>query len=273
MPNLLNEWDTINNNALSVPILLSIAAYNTFELLVWIFNPFRSRRGLYFYSILIADFGLMGYLLISYMMFFRVYNKVLSSIWGISYATLLTAHILDLYSRLHLLLPHNLGVLRFVQLMIIITSCLVVPAQLAIAFGITVDQARFALAEYTIERISFLGSCVREFIVCAIYIVQAFKQLQPIVIAKGRAGRKVMVDIIIVHVVVVVLDIGFIVVMSLNVSDIESAYGGMLYSVKLKMEFAILNALVALLRSPLVLVPSSLGVSSSANQTHRADNV
>ncbi|KAL2834231.1 hypothetical protein BDW59DRAFT_178734 [Aspergillus cavernicola] len=266
------DWVAADPSAILSPVLLSIAAYNTVELLIWIFNTFPRRRGLYFSSILTATLSLMGYLFACFLKLFEAGGDLLGgTIWAISYATLLPAHILVLYSRLHLLLPHNPRLLRCILLMIITTAALTVPAQLIIAIFSATGDTRFAMAEFIIERIAFMGGSLREFILCAVYMTQAFKQLQPIVLAKGRAGRKVMVDLIVVQIVVILLDIGFIVLMCLNLSELETGYGAVLFSVKLKLEFAILNALVRLLRSPMVLLPSSLGVAS-ANHTNNIGN-
>ncbi|KAL4919581.1 hypothetical protein BDW62DRAFT_37437 [Aspergillus aurantiobrunneus] len=266
------EWATRHPTALVIPILLSIASYNVFELLIWIFNTFERRQGLYFGSILTATLALAGYLVASFLKLLTPNGtKTGTFVFGVSYATLLTAHILVLYSRLHLLLPHNPRVLRSVLLMIIITSVLTVPVQIILCFNVGAGDLRFLQPQYVFEQVVFMGAFLRELIVCIIYMVQAYRNLRPIVLAKGRAGKKIMVYLILIQVIVIILDMGLIVQLYLGLEETANGYGAVLYSVKLKMEFGILNALVDLLKCPVVQLPSTLGgpsiVGSSATSS------
>ncbi|KAL2862517.1 uncharacterized protein BJX67DRAFT_385539 [Aspergillus lucknowensis] len=237
-------WDTIDPYSFLEPALLAVAAHNTLELLLWIFNTFDRRRGLYFYSILTAPLSMIGYLAASFMMLFAPHTVVPTSIiWAFSYPTLLTAHVLVLYARLHLVIPDEPRILRAVLTMIVVTSAMLVPSQMTVQFCATAGNKRCLKPGYIVERVSFGGACIREFILCAIYVVQALRQFQPILLSKGCRGRNILVELILVQVGGIAMDIGFIVVMCLNLSLVETGYGALVYSMKLKMEFAVLNAL------------------------------
>ncbi|KAL4926735.1 uncharacterized protein BDV17DRAFT_299635 [Aspergillus undulatus] len=245
------------------PILFSIAAYNAAELLFWIFSTFERRRGLYFWSILVSTIALVGYVVAVFIRLFRSDgNTVGGFIWAFCYPTLMTSQILVLYSRLYLVLPHNPRVLRAVLVMIIVTTALSFPVQLVIQLALAAGALQFLPAQYHSERVFFTMAFAREFITCTIYIVQAYRNLQPIVLAKGRTGKKVMVYLIVVQSAVIILDIGMIAQIYMDLSDTVTGYTAVLYSLKLKMEFGILNALVTLLKSPVVLVNSSAGDQS-----------
>ncbi|KAL4995591.1 hypothetical protein BDV10DRAFT_202880 [Aspergillus recurvatus] len=244
------------------PILLSIAGYNVLELLLWIFNTFERRRGLYFASILISTLSLAAFIVAQMLRNFGTrFSELIAAgyIFTFSYTTLLTAHILVLYSRLHLVLNCR-RILRGILIMIIVTSTLAVPAQLVVSFIlVSTQRPSLARAEYIIERAVFLGATVREFIVCAIYTVQAYRNLHPIVQVKGRAGRKVLIYLMVVQAAAIVLDIGFLVQVYMGLALAANGSCALLYSVKLKIEFGVLNSLVTLLRSPLVLASRSDG--------------
>ncbi|KAL4937928.1 hypothetical protein BDV06DRAFT_202067 [Aspergillus oleicola] len=245
------------------PILLSIAAYNVFELLFWIFGTFQHRQGLYFGSILVSAVALIGYIVAVFIRIFRPDGGTMGGfIWAFSYPALMTAQILVLYSRLYLVLPHNPRILRAVLIMIIITSVLSVPAQVVIQLSAAAGANRFLHAEYLTERVVFTMAFAREVIICLIYMFQAYRNLQPIVLAKGRAGQKVLIYLMLVQTWVIILDAGFIAQIFLNLGETVTGYGALLYSLKLKMEFGVLNALITLLKSPVVLVPSSAGEMS-----------
>ncbi|KAL4966434.1 uncharacterized protein BDV14DRAFT_171103 [Aspergillus stella-maris] len=245
------------------PILLSIAAYNVFELLFWIFGTFQRRQGLYFGSILVSTIALIGYIVAVFLRIFRPDGGTMGGyIWAISYSTLLTAQILVLYSRLYIVLPHNPRVLRAVLVMIIVTSVCTVPVQLAIQLSLAAGQTHLGHAQFLTERVVFTMAVAREVIICFIYIIQAYRNLQPIILAKGSTGKQALIYLILVQGAVVVLDIGFIAQIYLNLGSTVTGYGAVLYSLKLKMEFGVLNVLVTLLRSPVVLVHSSAGEQS-----------
>ncbi|KAL5043628.1 hypothetical protein BDW71DRAFT_210140 [Aspergillus fruticulosus] len=244
------------------PILLSVAGYNVLELLLWIFNTFERRRGLYFASILISTLSLAAFIVAQSLRTFGAKFSALIAagyLFALSYTILLTAHILVLYSRLHLVL-HSRRILRGILIMIIVTSALAVPAQLIVSFILLGTQRpSFARAEYIIERVVFLGATVREFIVCVFYTVQAYRNLHPIVQVKGRAGKKVLIYLMVVQVAAIVLDAGFLVQIYMDLALAANGYCALLFSIKLKMEFGVLNALVTLLRSPIALGSRSDG--------------
>ncbi|KAL4745769.1 hypothetical protein BDW72DRAFT_211011 [Aspergillus terricola var. indicus] len=244
------------------PIFLSVASYNVLELLLWIFNTFERRRGLYFASILTSTLSLAAFIIAQSLRTFRTdFSELLAAgyIFAFSYTTLLTAHILVLYSRLHLVL-HSDRVLRGILIMIIVTSVVSVPAQLTVTLAlVSTRHPRLVRAEYILERVVFLGATVREFVVCAIYTVQAYRNLRPIAQAKGRAGKRVLLYLMAVQVAAIVLDMGFLVQIYMDLAIAANGYCALLYSIKLKMEFGVLNSLVTLLRSPLVLGSRSDG--------------
>ncbi|KAL6231864.1 hypothetical protein BDW75DRAFT_233246 [Aspergillus navahoensis] len=248
-------------------ILLSIAGYNILEILLWIFNTFERKQGLYFASILISTLSLAAFTVAQLLRTFGTRPSELVAagyLFTFSYTTLLTAHILVLYSRLHLVL-HSRRILRGILIMIIVTSVLAVPAQLVVSFILlSAQRPSLARAEYIVERVVFLGATVREFIVCAIYTVQAYRNLHPIVQVKGQAGKKVLIYLMVVQVAAVALDVGFLVHIYLDLALTANGYCALLYSIKLKMEFGVLNALVTLLRSPIALGSRSDGESGAS---------
>ncbi|KAL4952037.1 hypothetical protein BDW69DRAFT_168674 [Aspergillus filifer] len=244
------------------PILLSVAAYNVFELLFWIFGTFQRRQGLYFGSILVSTVALVGYIIAVFRMFRPDGATIGGYIWAISYPALMTAQILVLYSRLYLVLPHNPRILRGVLVMIIATSVPSVPVQLAIQLSLAAGKTHLDHAQYLTERVVFTMAFAREVIICFIYMMQAYRNLQPIILAKGSTGKQVLIYLIFVQGAVVVLDIGLIAQIYLNLGSTVTGYAAVLYSLKLKMEFGVFNALVTLLRSPVVLVHSSEGEQS-----------
>ncbi|KAL4967895.1 uncharacterized protein BDV14DRAFT_197539 [Aspergillus stella-maris] len=268
--------------------LIAITAYNVLEFFLWLWDIFPARKGLYFYSMLIATIGLAGFNAMTFVNFFAPEQTLLQNIgFLLTVPTLMTAHILALYSRLHLLLQpntrhtHGAGytgrnwmTLRLMRNVIVGTVVLfTVPHTITLILYI-VDDHRFAKANFTTERIAFTSYCVRELFVCGIYIVQGLREIRPIVRAKGAIGRKVMSHLIIGQTVVIVLDLFFIVLIYMGrqkwgLKDyVETSFIGLLYGLKLKLEFVVLNRLKVLLDCPVQrlgsLVMAGVGVGFGA---------
>ncbi|KAL4912800.1 hypothetical protein BDW62DRAFT_214745 [Aspergillus aurantiobrunneus] len=153
---------------------LAIAAYNTIELLFWIFGFFKRWQGLYFWSILTATVCVGSFMIIATLLNFQKAPMIVCGTGvALVYPYLLTAQVLVLYSRLHL---------------------------------VTQGHQRFLAADRFIERSMIIAPIGRELFICGICIYEAMRQLQPIMAVKGRAGRKVMLHLIFVFGAVIVLD-------------------------------------------------------------------
>ncbi|KAL2794626.1 hypothetical protein BJX66DRAFT_337765 [Aspergillus keveii] len=242
---------------LASAILLSIASYNVAEVLVWILSIFRHFRGLYFYSCLITNLSLGGFIALAFIALFTGGSATwLLVLWALVYGTLSTAQILVLYARIHLVCPHSPRVVRAVRLVVIITSVLLLPP-LVICYVYTSQTPSFVTTDSIIQRGILLAFTVREIAVCVVYIVQAIKELGTIAAHKGQAGKRVMQQVIAVQSVVTLLDVALIAITWSTPLSIQWGITAVFYVVKLKMEFAILNALKTLSRSPTKLLPSS----------------
>ncbi|KAL2823716.1 hypothetical protein BDW59DRAFT_180569 [Aspergillus cavernicola] len=251
---------------------LAIAAYNTLVLLIWIFNFFKRWRGLYFWSILSGTISIAGFMIITILSRFQKAPSVVTGI-GIAllYPCLLTSQILVLYSRLHLITTQG-PILRFVLWAIIITSCILLLPFTIILIGLSTGHRQFLAPEQFIERFMIIGTVIRELILCAIYIYQAIRQLKPIIAVKGRAGRKVMIHLILVIGAVIVLDAFMLTSIYIGASGLGLAYTCVAQSVKLKMEFGMLNRLLELLGAPIEGSIGGLGLNGLEDSQDRMVN-
>ncbi|KAL4878820.1 hypothetical protein BJY04DRAFT_107754 [Aspergillus karnatakaensis] len=243
---------------------LAIAAYNAIELLFWIFNFFKRRRGLYFWSILTATLSLAGFMISTTLSYFKIGPFLLTGLaTAFLYPCLLTAQLLVLYSRLHLI-SQSRHILRFVFWLIIITSILIFVPFITLLAGFSAGNMRFARPFSFIERFAILAAIARELLVCAIYICEAFRQLRPIMLVKGRAASVVFVHLILVTGAVVVLDAFMIVTVCKGESGMAMTFSCVAHSIKLKLEFAVLNRLVELVLAPVVVCASEAGSGSGS---------
>ncbi|KAL3450202.1 hypothetical protein BJX65DRAFT_305657 [Aspergillus insuetus] len=226
---------------------LAIAAYNAFELLIWIFHFFKRRRGLYFWSILTCTISIALFTLTSFLQYFRLAPFAFTGVAiAIAFPSLLAAQSLILYSRLHLISTPG-ALLRFIFWGIIITSILFLTPFAINLIGLAAGNTAFAPPQHYLERFLVTGTVMREVLICGVYLWQAVRQLRPIIELKGTAGQRVMVHIILVNTAVIILDMFNLLALYQGRSGLGSAYTCVSHSVKLRMEFVVLNNLLELL--------------------------
>ncbi|KAK3348671.1 hypothetical protein B0T25DRAFT_227560 [Lasiosphaeria hispida] len=236
----------------AITIFPSIALYNVAELSFIIFATFKRRSGLYFWSFVVATWGIVphaiGFMLKAYVPDAARFLLVAIFIFG--WWGMVTGQSLVLYSRLHLVLHNNLQ-LRLVLAMII-TNVFVchVPVSL-LAFAVNSSHPDPFLKPYSVyEKLQVTIFFVQEVAISGLYIKEAIKlmRMREIMHDKGRA-RGLIVHLLIVNVIIVLLDINIMALEYANLHDIQTSYKTLVYSVKLKIEFSILNRLVELTRA------------------------
>ncbi|KAL2857077.1 hypothetical protein BJY01DRAFT_231129 [Aspergillus pseudoustus] len=227
--------------------LLAVAAYNTLELLIWIFHFFKRRCGLYFWSILVCTVSIGVFDLFAFLAYFRLAPfRITGPGMAITLPSLLCAQSLVLYSRLHLITPKG-PLLRFVFWVIIVTSIILLLPFTIILIGLSTGNVHLAGPQYYAEQHMITGTVIREILICALYIHQSARQLAPIITIKEAAGRRVLLHIMLVNIAVIILDILTLLLLYHSRSGMGSAYTCMSHSVKLRMEFVVLNNLLELL--------------------------
>lgn len=114
------------NTAQLIVILCSVlAVYNAIELLILIGTTFRQYKSLYFWSLLIASFGILPYNFGFLMEYFKLapdWAGVVVDVPG--WVMMVTGQSIVLYSRLHLVMQ-NRKVLKAVLIMIIVDGVVV----------------------------------------------------------------------------------------------------------------------------------------------------
>ena len=98
------------------------------------------------------------------------------------------------------------------------------------------------------ERIQMTIFCTQEFIISGIYLWATRRLLRPIY--RGRT-RSVMMQLICINIVIILMDVAMLVEEYENNYDVQAPMKGMVYSIKLKLEFAVLTQLMRLANSGL----------------------
>ncbi|RMD43031.1 hypothetical protein DV735_g2132, partial [Chaetothyriales sp. CBS 134920] len=216
------------------------------ELLFLTFITFKQYAGLYFWSMLVSTVSIIFYcngLIIEY---FQTGSLLLGLILdNIGWMGMITGQSLVLYSRLGLILS-NRRILQAIKWMIILDALVFYPTTITLNFGHQyTSQSGFATGYYYIEHIQMTFFCVQEFVISGVYVWQTIKLLK-VILKQGT--RKTMWQLFAINVVIIILDIVLLAIEYRNLHIYEQSVKAFVYSVKLKLEFAILGKLIDLVR-------------------------
>lgn len=236
---------------LIVVVFLSVAIYNFAELNVKIFTTFKRRQGLYFWSFTIATWGILfnsvGYLLKHLEV--TTEGNVYATIILIGWCSMISGQSVVLYSRLHIVM-HNAKRLRAVLYMIIVNAIWLHIPIIILVYGANSNNPGPYTKPYSIyEKIQLSVFIVQELIISGLYVYETIKLLR-LERTIGNSGTRIVLHhLIYVNILVMLLDFSIVGLEFANLYEIQTSWKPLVYSVKLKLEFSILNRLVELTKS------------------------
>jgi hypothetical protein len=234
-----------------IAVFLGAAIYSFLELNLSSFSTFKRRSGLYFWSFTIATWGIafnsVGYLLRHFGR--RVPPNVYATFILIGWCTMITGQSVVLYSRLHIVL-HKRAWLRAVLIMIIVNATWLHLPIIILVYGVNSSNPSPFETPYSIfEKIQLSVFCVQELIISGLYVWETIKFLRQERTLGNTKTRQVMSHLTYVNIFIILLDFTILGLEFAGLYDIQTAWKPLVYSIKLKLEFAILNRLVDLTRN------------------------
>lgn len=235
---------------MAIAAFTAVAWYNVMELNIQVFLTFKRHRGLYFWSLLISSYGCMlhalGFLLKFFALTSTRYIYVSVTIITIGWYCMVTGQAVVLYSRLHLVVREQ-KVLRGILTMIIVDAIIFHIPTTVLTYGCnSSDYERYLPIFSRYERIQMTAFCIQEFIISGVYVYSTIKLLRPVY--HGRT-RKVMMQLIWINSIIIAMDVVLLGMEYSYFYEIEATLKAMVYSIKLKLEFAVLNQLMTLANS------------------------
>ncbi|KAJ5465660.1 hypothetical protein N7530_009447 [Penicillium desertorum] len=225
----------------------AIAWYNAIELVILCFVSFKRRHGCYFWSLLVASASIiphcLGYVLLFFPTGVSVYICV--TLIMFSWCGMVTGQSMVLWSRLYLVLQ-NTKVLRRVLWMIVVDAVLFhIPAIVLLYGAVSTPYGNFAQGYNIFERIELVGFCIQELIISGIYVWETVKllRLRP----QGRR-HGILQQLLIINIFILILSLIVVVTEYVGYYAVEVLFKSVAYSIKLKLEYAILGELVAIAR-------------------------
>ncbi|KAF5021634.1 hypothetical protein F66182_6334 [Fusarium sp. NRRL 66182] len=234
------------NVAVVIAAFISLALYNVLELHVHIFGSFKKRSGLYFWSFVIATWGIAfnatGFLVMHLELSseYYLYNTLILIGW----CTMITGQSVVLYSRLHMVM-HNERLLRAVLYMIITNATWLHISIITLVYGIGSSNPTPFMGPYGIfEKIQLSIFFVQELIISGLYVLETLKRLKLERSIGNTKTQMVLHHLLWVNLFVILLDISILALEFADLYEIQTAWKPLVYSIKLKIEFSILNRLV-----------------------------
>ncbi|EMC96996.1 hypothetical protein BAUCODRAFT_69323 [Baudoinia panamericana UAMH 10762] len=246
--NLFNGIYSVTS--VTVTIACALALYNVLELILLILTTFRRFGGLYFWSLIVATCGILLYTIGVLILYFQFSAQLTGlAIRVLGWPAMVTGQSLVLYSRLGTVLGRGYDNLkRAVKWVIIVDAVVHHSGTIILTFGAYYASPSHAWihaynTQHKVQRTFF---CVQECLLSALYIWRAIDILRSsLVLAEKRSQvHLVMFQLIVISLVIEALDVYLLVDEYTALQAIKQAVKAMVYSIKLKLEFATLNKLI-----------------------------
>ncbi|KAJ5404616.1 hypothetical protein N7509_004487 [Penicillium cosmopolitanum] len=235
-----------------VIVFISIALYNALELLILILLRFNHYQSLYFWSLLLSNIlGVIPTSVGTSLEFFALAPLWLSlTISNIGFCFMVPGQSVVLYSRLHLVSQNYKALLLLRYLILLDTALLIIPS-ITLNFGSEyILTPPWKMGYSTMERIQVTWFSAQETLISGIYIVETVKMIR--LSPEGDKRRiKILYELLALNLVAIAMDISLIVLEYMGFYFLQIILKGTVYSVKLKMEFAVLGLLVSIVSVPL----------------------
>ncbi|KAL5344961.1 hypothetical protein ACLOAV_009914 [Pseudogymnoascus australis] len=253
-----------NNKAVIIVLgsFIVISWYNCIELLVLIFITFNHYSGLYFWSLLVSTvFGVLphsvGYLIKDFDLTVATWLPV--TLVTIGWWVMVPGQSIVLYSRLNLVL-YNQRILRLVLYMIIANIILLMVPTTILTYGSSLSNSKRYDKPYIVfDRIQIIGFSIQEIIISGLYMKETRRMLK--LNPKGKS-HKIIIQLFVINFLFIIIDLGLIALQFANLFLYETTFKGLVYSIKLKLEFAVLGNLVKIANPQNRNPDSNLGIPS-----------
>lgn len=231
---------------LEISIFATLACWNSMELVVLIFLTFTQFNGLYFWSLLVSSFAILPYT-IGFLV--KYYGNTAPWVgcllltlgwWG-----MVTGQSVVLWSRLHLVVDGNRGrhILNWTAWMIGIDALVLhIPTTtLTWLDNYSKHPEKYVRVFSVFEKLQMTGFFVQEMILSSIYIVATASILRT---SLQDNTRKLLYQLVAINVIIMAGDFSLLGIEYANMYIQETMWKPVLYSIKLKLEFAVLSKLI-----------------------------
>lgn len=255
---------------IAIATFVGVAWYNVGELMVLVFLTFKKYRGMYFWTMLSSAWGIIPYSLGFLLKFFNATSALWLpiSLLTVGWWAMVTGQSMVLYSRLHLVL-RDIRILHLVLGLIVLDVFLLHVPTTVLTFMANYSPSDATVTGYNVmEKIQLTGFCVQEIIISGLYIWETNRMLK---LNPENDSRKVIFNLFAVNMACILMDFALIAIEYANFYMYQTTLKATIYSIKLKLEFAVLGKLVKIAhqhvwRPQLIAGPLGYPVPMDTNQ-------
>ncbi|KAJ5101076.1 hypothetical protein N7456_007128 [Penicillium angulare] len=212
---------------LEIVSMFSIGAYNAVETAIVTFHVFEKYHGLYFWSMQVVSWGI-------------VLHSISAMVRFVNQA-----------SGLAMSIPFMLGWCAMVHwaLWMIIINAVVLHIPMSILFlGVGQGYSHFIRVAAIYDRIQLTAFCIQDLVLCGSYIRSAVRIMKSIMALRDCAERRIMIHLALVNAFVLFLNL-LLPIAEYKFHFIQISLKAVVYSIKLKLVFTVLNRLRSLIKS------------------------
>ncbi|KAJ5910909.1 uncharacterized protein N7473_000212 [Penicillium subrubescens] len=242
---------------ISIIVFMAIALYNAIELSVLIPLSFHRYRSLYFWALLTsAVLGVIPQTIGQGLQYFNLEPLWLSMfLSNFGFVFLVPNQSVVLYSRLHLV-SQNPFVLGFVRWLIVFCYITIVIPTITLNVGSSfVPQSTAWVKGFDVmERIQVTWFTAQEILISTIYIWDTIRLIRLIRLVRSSPEadarrHKILYELLAVNIAAIAMDLSLVILQYKGLYFTQIELKPMVYSIKLKLEFAVLGMLVSLVQS------------------------
>ena len=261
-----------------IAFFLGLSIYNAIELQILIFGTFNKFKGIYFWSLVISGWGIIPYAVGFIFKYFAVLTG--GARWfsvfllSIGWYPMVTGQAVVLWSRLHLIVIGDKGdrILKYTKWMIVVNAiCLHIPTTvLTIGSNTTSHPQAFVNGYNVMEKVQMCGFFLQEVVLSSIYIAETVRILRTSV---HDNTKRLMYQLMAINVLIIAMDLGLLGLECASLYIYETITKPTFYSIKLKLEFAILGKLVHFVGGRKSSLPTAEGEKRGSSALNRGSDI
>jgi hypothetical protein len=255
-----------NIGIIQIVSMYSISAYSALETGFFTFFFFKKYCGLLFWSMQAASWGIIVHALPAMTRFISQSSNLPTSIpFILGWYAMVTGQAVVLYSRVHLLAPAECKP-RWMLWMIVVNAFILHIPMTVLFFGLNSGVAGLARPAAIFDRIQLIGFCIQDLVICSIYIYHTVLLLKDSRNLHRTGSHKVLVNLLCVNILVVLMNI-LLLVTEFKLHYIQVSFKTVAYSIKLKLEFTVLNDFRSFFSKSIYLDTSEMKIQSHQDDT------
>lgn len=227
--NGLTGFDVVSHPVLYIILaFLTVAFYNVVELNIFIYTTFKRRSGLYFWSMIVATWGIalngIGYVLkYARPMDSPELRTAYTVLVLIGWCAMITGQSLVLFSRLHLLVDDRFAI-RLVLSMVVVDAIICHPPIFALFALVNSSNPDPYVAAYSIyEKVQLVVFFVQEMVISIVYIKESAKFLRSRA-SHADSSKSVMRWLITINILVIIMDVSILALEFSGFYDLQTSW-------------------------------------------------